>query len=234
MTKTTLLAAALAVGLITQAHAAGAVAPHAFTAQYQVLQGGSPLGEATVTLKPAGNGQFALSTTSKGTAGVAAMVAANTSEVSTFRWTGNAPEAVSYDYRLESSLKTKERHLKVDAASKQATVADGKKNYTFAAVPGMVERNLASLALGLALQAGKQDITLPVAVKSNVENQHYKVTGKEKVQVPAGSFDTMKMARTDADRGLTAWYAPSKYAVPVKMTQGDQDLTLLLVSYRAQ
>ncbi|WP_250625210.1 DUF3108 domain-containing protein [Pinirhizobacter soli] len=234
MTKTTLLAAALAVGFAAHAPAALAATPHAFTAQYQVLQGGSPLGEATVSLKPAGSGQFAFSTASKGTAGLAAMVAANTSEVSTFRWTGGGPESVSYDYRLDASIKTKERHLKVDWASKQATVDDGKKNYTFAAVPGMVERNLASLALGLALQAGKQEITLPVAVKSNVENQQYKVTGKEKVQVPAGSFDTVKMARTDADRGLTAWYAPSKYAVPVKMTQGDQDITLMLVSYRAQ
>jgi hypothetical protein len=50
------------------------------------------------------------------------MVAANTNEVSTFRWSGSAPESVSYDYRLDASIKTKQRHLKVDWPSKQATV----------------------------------------------------------------------------------------------------------------
>jgi len=230
MKNTTLLRAGLALALALPFAAMAANEPQSFTATYHVLQGGDPMGDATLTLKPAANGEFEYTNVSKGTGGMAAMVGANVQETSRFKWSGQVPQVISYRYQLASSFKDKTRDLTVQGNTVQ--VQDTKKSYSYPAVANMVERNTLPLALGVALRAGKQDVTFPVAVKQAVENQQFKVSGKEKVTVPAGTFDTVRVDRTDAAAGFSAWYAPSKYPVPVKLAQKDGgDLTLELVSF---
>ena len=110
---------------------------------------------------------------------------------------------------------------------------EGKGATTYAPQPRMVERNTLPLALGLALRSGQRDIALPVAVRQAVETQHFKVTGKETITVPAGTFDAVRVDRTDADRGFSAWYVPDRYLLPVKLSQHDGgDIVLELVSYQ--
>jgi hypothetical protein len=78
-------------------------------------------------------------------------------------------------------------------------------------------------------------VALAVAVRQKVETQQFKVTGTEAIQVPAGSFQAERVDRTDADRGFSAWYAPKRYPLPVKLSQRDGgDLMMELVSYTPQ
>jgi uncharacterized protein DUF3108 len=234
MTIRTVFAPLLGLGLLLTLHAANAATPTAFTATYNVSQGGEPMGVATVTLRAADNGEWIYSKDVKGTGGLAAMLGASMSESSRFRWKGDVPEAIGYDYRLQTGIKNKQRHLAVDWTKHQVTVDEGKGPQTYPASPGMVERNTTSLALGLALRDGKQQVTLPVAVRQQVQAQSFKVTGKETVKVPAGSFNAERVERTDAERGFSAWYVPARYPLPVKLSQHDGgDLTMELVSYRA-
>jgi len=234
MTIRTAFSPLLGLGLLLAVPAAAAATPTAFTATYDVSQGGEPMGVATVTLRAAGNGEWIYSKDVKGTGGLAAMLGASMSESSRFRWKGDVPEAVSYDYRLQTGIKNKQRHLAVDWTKRQVTVDEGKGPQTYPSSPGMVERNTTSLALGLALRDGKQQVTLPVAVRQQVQAQSFKVTGKETVQVRAGSFSAERVDRTDAERGFSAWYVPDRYPVPVKLSQHDGgDLTMELMSYQA-
>lgn len=233
MTTIRLLRAGLALALALPAAAFAADVPQSFTATYQVSKGGDPLGEATVTLKPAGGGQFEYSNQTKGTSGLAAMLGANVSETSRFTWAGQVPQAVSYHYQLDAAIKSKTRDLAVQGGTVQ--VQDNKKSFTYSAVPGMVERNTLPLALGVALRSGQKDLALPVAVKQEVENQRFKVSATEKVTVPAGSFEAVRVDRTDADRGFNAWYVPAKYPVPVKLAQKDGgDMTMELVKFEGR
>ncbi|SEW04440.1 DUF3108 domain-containing protein [Luteibacter sp. 329MFSha] len=229
MKTTTLLRAGFALALALPAAAFAASVPQAFTATYNVLQGGSPLGTATIQLKPTGNGQFEYTNQSKGTAGIAAMLGASVSETSRFSWAGNVPQLVSYRYDMQA-IKPKTREVTVQGATVQ--VQDNKKSYSYASVPGMVDRNTLPLALGVALGAGQKDVTLPVAVKQAVENQQFRAAANEQVKVEAGTFNAVRVDRVDEKRGFTAWYVPKKYPVPVKLAQTDGgDLTLELVSY---
>ena len=230
-----LLAPVLGLGLLLGTQAALAATPTSFTATYNVLQSGEPMGVATVTLRPAGNGEWIYRKDVKGTGGIAAMLGADVTETSRFRWNGHVPEAISYDYRLVASIKNKQRHMAVNWATGQVTVDEGKGPQTYPASPGMVERNTTPLALGLALRDGKQLVALPVAVRQAVQTQNFKITGREAIKVPAGSFNAMRVDRTDADRGFSAWYAPDRYPLPVKLSEHDGgDLELDLVSYRQQ
>ena len=234
MTIRTVFAPLLGLGLLLATQAAVATTPGAFTATYNVSQGGEPMGVATVTLRAADKGEWIYSKDIKGTGGLAAMLGASMTEASRFRWKGDVPEAISYDYQLQTGIKNKQRHLTVDRAKQRVTVDEGKGAQTYPSSPGMVERNTTALALGLALRDGKQQITLPVAVRQQVQTQNFKVTGKETVKVPAGSFSAERVDRTDAERGFSAWYVPARYLLPVKLSQHDGgDLTMELVSYKA-
>ena len=234
MTIRPLFASLFSLGLLLGSQAVLAATPGAFTATYNVSQGGEPMGVATVTLRNAGNGEWVYSKRVKGTGGLAAILGASLTEASRFRWKGDVPEALSYDYQLQTGIKNKQRHMTVDWASNQVTLDEGKGPQTYPASPGMVERNTTILALGLALRDGKQQITFPVAVRQQVQTQSFKVTGKEAIKVPAGNFNAERIDRTDAERGFSAWYVPDRYLLPVKLSQHDGgDLTMELVSYRA-
>jgi hypothetical protein len=235
MTMRSALSAFLGLSLLLGSSAVPAApTPTAFTATYRVTQGGMPLGDANVTLREAGNGEWVYSKSVKGSGGMAALLAANLEESSRFRWKGAVPEAISYDYALTSAVKSKQRHLRVDWAKKQVSVDEGKGAKTDPAVPGLVERNTLALAIGMALRGGSTNVALPVAVKQQVETQNFKVTGKEAVKVPAGSFDAVRVERTDADRGFSAWYVPDRYPLPVKLSQHDGgNVEMELLSYRA-
>lgn len=209
-----------------------AATPRAFRATYIVLQGGSPIGQATVRLAPAGGGQWTYDKHMKGTAGLAAALGAELTEASRFRWKGDLPEAISYDYTLATGFKNKQRHLRVDWARRQVSVDEGKRALAYPAVPGMVERNTLGLAVGLALRDGAQQITLPVAVRQAVETQRFKVAGKQPISVPAGRFQAVRVDRVDAERGFSAWYVPARYPLPVKLSQHDGgDITMELVRF---
>lgn len=235
MTIRLLLAPLLGLGLLFGTPASAATLPKAFTATYNVLRGGEPLGVATIQLRAAGDGQWIYSKNVEGTSGLAALLGASSKESSRFRWKGDVPEAISYDYRMQAAIKQKQRHLSVDWTAGQVSVDDGKDVETYPAHPGMVERNTLALAVGLALRDGSQQIALPVAVRQEVQTQNFKVSGRETVKVPAGSFNAERIDRTDADRGFSAWYAPDRYPLPVKLAQHDGgDLVLELVSYRTE
>jgi hypothetical protein len=123
--------------------------------------------------------------------------------------------------------------MQVNWDTKQVSVDEGKGVTNYAAVPGLVDRNTMSYALGLALRSGNQTITLPVGVKQRVEQQQFKVQGSEAVNVPAGSFQAQRVTRTDSDKHFDAWYVPKQYPLPVKLAQSDGgDLTLQLVRYK--
>ena len=51
--------------------------------------------------------------------------------------------------------------------------------------------------------------------------------------MPAGSFQTERVVRSGDEKTFSAWYAPQKYPVPVKLSQSDGgNLELQLVSYK--
>lgn len=225
--------AAVALTVFCTAAVAAPPVP-AFTAHYRVLQNGSPIGEATLTLAPGANGTWTFTTESTGTAGIASLLSASTREVSTFKWVGDLPQGISYDYTMNSALKQKHRSVRFDWSSRTVDVDDN-GNFHFATQPGAVERHTIPLALAAGLAAGKTGLTLPVAVRDRIETQHYAAQGKQNVSVPAGTFDATRISRTDGGDAFEAWFAPAKVPAPVKIEQrGKNGFSLELESWSAR
>ena len=227
------LLAAVALAVFCTAAVAAPPVP-AFTAHYRVLQNGSPIGEATLTLAPGTHGTWTFTTASKGTAGIASLLSASTTEVSTFKWVGDAPQGISYDYTMNSALKQKHRSVRFDWTSHSIDVDDN-GSFHFAAQPGAVERHTVPLALAAGLASGKTSFTLPVAVRDRIEAQHYAAQGKQNVSVPAGRFDATRISRTDGGDAFEAWFAPVRVPAPVKIDQrGKNAFSLELESWAAR
>jgi hypothetical protein len=224
----------LAVTLAAVGGAAVAAPPvPAFTAHYRVLQGGSPIGKATLTLAQGADDTWTFTTHSQGTAGLASLLAVSTREVSTFKWVGDLPQGIGYDYTMESALRQRHRSVRFDWDNRTIEVND-KRTFRFPARPGALERHTVPLALAAGLAAGETRFTLPVAVRDRVEIQHYAAQGTQNVSVPAGRFDATRISRTDGGETFEAWFVPGKVPVPIRIDQrGKNDFSLELESWSA-
>lgn len=218
---------AMACGL-----AAAATPPlPAFTARYRLLQNGAAIGRATLVLAPGPGNTWTFTTTSKGTAGLAAALGASVTEASTFRWVDGLPQCEHYDYALDSGLKTKRRSVRCDWQNHTIEVQD-KGPHRFAARPGTLERHTVPLALAAGLAHGKTSFTLPVAVLDRVEMQQFKARASQKVSVPAGTFEAIPVERTGDGDDFEAWFAPKQLPAPVKIDQrGKNGFSLELESW---
>ena len=223
--------AVLAAAAIPFAARAATPPVPAFTAHYQLLRNGAPMGTATLTLARDTDGGWTFTTDSRGTTGLASALGASTREVSRFHWVGDLPQGDSYTYTLKMAFKDKQRRVDFDWPAHTIRVDDHGQS-EFPTQPGALERHTIPLALAAGLRAGQQQFALPVAVRDRIETQHYAVQAAQPVQVPAGTFDATRVARTDDSEGITAWFAPGKLPAPVKIEQrGKDDYALLLESW---
>lgn len=225
-------AVAVLAGMATGATAAPAPLP-AFVAHYQLLRDGSAMGTATLTLTRGKDGTWTFTTTSKGTSGLAGLLGISSHETSVFEWVGNLPQCRSYDYAFETGLKDRRRTVRCDWAD-HTIVVDDNGVHRFPSQAGTLERHTVPLALAAGLAAGERDFDLPVAVRDRVEMQRYVAAPGQSVTVPAGTFDAVRVTRTDDDHRFEAWFAPGKLPAPVKIEQrGKSDFALQLLGWSA-
>jgi len=206
-----------------------------FTATYQVLRNGSPIGVSTLTLAPGANGRWNYRSTIRATHGLAALFSADMHADTLLRWRDDRPETVSYNYRFDAAFKHKRDWIRVDWSTRHVrNVVDGKHDYSYRTEPGMVESHAIPLALLAALRRGERAIDLPVAVKDRVEHQQFKATGPVTLKVPAGDFQVLRVSRVGDDKAFTAWFDTGhRFETPVKLSQrSGGHLTLVLKSYR--
>lgn len=205
------------------------VAP--FHLEYATSRNYTLLGHTTLDLSRNGDGTWTLRSETKGTEGLASLLGINVTETSRFHWQDGKPASVAYEY-VQDGIKSRQRSIAFDAATAQIDVTDGSKHHEYALQPESIDRNLVSLALAAALAQGDRAFTLPVAGKRALKSQHYKVVAEERIKVPAGTWDSMKVERTDADKEITIWFAKSLGWLPVRVEQsGKSTITLELASH---
>lgn len=236
-------AALIAVALAAPAPAWAADAPvRPFHAEYATLRNGDEIGRTTLALVDDGGGNWRLTSETRGTAGLAKLAGIHIVETSRFRWKNGRPEAVEYDYRQEGALRQRTRHAAFDWTAGEAAVSEGGKDHRYPIAAGTIDRQSVTLGLASDLLRGADTFEYRVAVKDHVETMRYARGATERVQVPAGSFETQLMRRegepgSDRKRVSRSWFAESLGWLPVQIEQTEKNgdtVTLKLVSVRRE
>jgi len=203
------------------ATAAQSVPLKPFVAVYDVKRGGKVIGQATMTLRPAGEQQWTLLTETRGTAGMAKLLGLDVREESQFRVDGDDRlQSISYSYRQDATLKSKQRRIEFDWAAKEARVTEKDELFRYAVQPGTIDRHVVVIALGRG--QSRAENLIPVASKEAVEQQQFQRHDAESVDVPAGRFPAVRFERTDKPGKGSSWYTPSLIA-PLQIEQVQKD-----------
>lgn len=213
--------AAAAIGLVLAAAAvAGAAelpAPLApFTARYALSNGVIRLGTTTVRLQPRAGGWLYQSTTVA--EGLAALFV-DEPIVDTVRLVphNGAPRPVVYRHEGEDESV----RVVFDWAAGVARVRQNGERRTVALKPGTRDPFSAILRVMRALAAGKRAVAFPgIDEDRERERLRFKATGRARVRVPLGTYETVRVQRVrDDGRATITWLAPELGWLPVRVEQ---------------
>jgi len=90
---------------------------------------------------------------------------------------------------------------------------------------GTLDKLATQLDMMIALGQGKHDVTYTVADGGTLKEYRYRVIGRETLDLPAGSFRTVKVAklRKDIEQETIIWFAPALHYLPVRIWRRDGD-----------
>lgn len=190
-----------------------------YVAEYDLVRGNRIEAQVTITLEQTTPGQWRMHSRTRATGGVAALTGISLEETSEFIRTETGLECRRYHY-LQSGLRKREREISCGTGEAGIDSRDHRGQYHFPARAGVVDRQIASLALAQQLAAGKRgELALPVVDRERLEPQHYRSAGEETLSLPDGPARTLKLERVhdSGERRTTTWFAIERGWVPVKI-----------------
>lgn len=215
------LALLLGAGVVVSAQAdTAAAAPLAnLDYSYSASWGGMGVGQVEVSLRPEGAaGCYKYTNTSNPSALVRALYG-SPNQTSLFCLKDGQIRSQHFESVLQGDDK---QSYKLDFDWSKHTVTD--ENGQVRTIPDdAVDSFALQQAVRLWIQAHAGDSTPPTAEFTMVDNKnltHYqfKFSGHQKIDTPAGSFDTLLMERIDnPDKQGRFWLAPDRGYMPVKI-----------------
>ena len=92
---------------------------------------------------------------------------------------------------------------------------------------GTLDKLASQLAMMLALRDGATEISFRIADDDKLKEYRFRVVGRETLELPAGTFDTIKVTkvRNNRKRETYIWCAPALNYLPVRIWQREKDNT---------
>ena len=213
--------------------AAHAAALKPVTATYTVVRDGKPVGDSTYSLAANPDGSWTLRSETHGTSGMARLAGLDVREESTFNWRNDSAAGIRYDYRQDATFKHSSQTIDFDQAGGHARVKDNKGQFEYAIPQGAMDRASLYLVLGHAAATGNRDLTVAVAGRDHVEQQHFVAQAEEDISVPAGKFKATAFERVDMRGKARTWYSTaSTLPLRIEKTQGDGSTIVLELKSR--
>jgi len=230
-----------AAAALFAAQQAAAVSPDLLVASslpYDVYRGGSLLGEGHITLKPAGSPDCWFYSQEATPKSWLKLISGELLEQSNFCVQDGKIRPIAYRYSRDGVGSSKENYsLRFDWPKLQAVYQNG-------VVRPITEGTLDRLSIQLALRewllserlaTGKEptgEHEVVFADRKKVDSYIFQVKAHERVETPAGTFNTTRLDRTDSKTRRTQfWLSPEHGYIVVKAEQQRDDdpvLKLLL------
>ena len=203
---------------------ATAAPPPDFEASYTLEQHNLRIGTATIALHTDKQGHYLYEFRSQQTGWIAWLMNNRLHESSRGETTATGIRPDEYHYK-RSGGRQREANLLFDWQSMTVKNHVADSHWEMDIPAGTLDKLATQLGMMIALGQDRQDVTFTVADGGTLKEYRYRVIGKETLDVPAGTFKTVKVAklRKDIDQETIIWFAPALHYLPVRIWQRDSD-----------
>ncbi len=200
----------------------GAPIPTPFTAEYQVTKGVMSVGSTTRILHDKGNGNFVFESITK--PGGIAKLFTRGKVVERSYWRLQENNLVPHEYTYQNSSDQK-RDVKLLFNWQEFEVTNiiNGDPWTMDLEENTLDKLLYQLAIMYDLSAGKNSLNYKVADGGTMKTYDVVISGKERLAMEIGVFDTIKVVITKSNRQTTLWCAEKLQFLPVRIEQRKED-----------
>jgi hypothetical protein len=225
LTRRLVPAPLLALLVLIATGARASVELPAFKATYELSRGSMKIGNSTIELSTGTNGGYTYKSHSWPVDWVAWFLKDKLYETSRGRFTNDGIRPDNYRYQRTGGHKERTASLTFDwqAMRVHNDVEDSK--WEMDIPPGTLDKLVSQLGMMHALAQGETDITFNIADGGTLKEYRFKMIGRETVETPAGTFETVKITRLrdNNKRETYIWCAPALHYLPVRIWQRDTD-----------
>jgi hypothetical protein len=214
--------------LLTTALAAAALQAAAlpdFEAGYVLKRGSLQIGTTTIGLQTGAAGSYLYESHSWPTRWVSWLIKDQLHESSRGRLTPAGVRPDQYHYLRSGGSKEREADLSFDWNERTVSNQVEGSLWKMDIPAGTIDKLASQLGMMLALHQGRNDVTFNIADGGKLKEYRFKVVGHEPLEVPAGTFETVKITRLrDNNRRETyVWCAPALNYLPIRIWQRETD-----------
>ena len=199
--------------------------PPDFRASYELTRGSMKIGNSSIELSTGRNGSYTYRSRSWPVRWVAWFLKDKLDETSRGQITAQGIRPERYHYQRSGGTTEREAKLAFhwNDLTVENNVADSRWKMTIPA--GTLDKLASQLGMMMALADGKTDISFDVADGGKLKQYRYRVVGADTIQVPAGTFRTVKVVRVrdSSQRETYIWCAPALHFLPVRIWQREKD-----------
>ena len=196
-----------------------------FEASYILKRGSLRIGSSTIKLRTGDDGSYLYESRSWPTRWVAWLLKDRLHESSRGNITATGLRPDTYHYLRSGGSSERQADLSFDWDRNLVSNRVEGSRWEMEVPTGTIDKLASHLGMMLALQQDKDDVTFMVADGGHLKEYRFKVIGHEAVEVPAGSFETVKITklRDNKDRVTYVWCAPALNYLPVRIWQRETD-----------
>jgi hypothetical protein len=196
-----------------------------FEASYILKRGSLRIGSSNIELRSDNNGSYVYESHSWPTRWVAWLLKDRLHESSRGIFIDGSLRPDNYHYLRTGGSREREADLSFDWKKNRVKNHVEGSLWEMEIPTGTVDKLASQLGMMLALRQDKDDVTFKVADGGRLKEYRFKVIGHETVEVPAGTFETVKITklRDNKDRVTYVWCAPALNYLPVRIWQRETD-----------
>ena len=204
-----------------------------FSAVYDARVNGIPMAEASFSLRKLENGDYLYQRKST-SVGVASLFGNKVSTASSrWRFTNNRIQVLEYRSSNADGDADDNLHLIFNWKTAYVKNVSTDDPWQTKMPKGTLDKLVMQMALLFELRDGMTEFQYPVAHQGRIKQYRFKQTGKERLELPIGAYDSLIVERQDDDRDKTRiWSVPELNYFPVRFLKHKKSGVKLELSLR--
>ena len=204
-----------------------------FSAVYDARVNGIPMAEASFSLRKLENGDYLYQRKST-SVGVASLFGNKVSTASSrWRFTNNRIQVLEYRSSNADGDADDNLHLIFNWKTAYVRNVSTDDPWQTKMPKGTLDKLVMQMALLFELRDGMTEFQYPVAHQGRIKQYRFKQTGKERLELPIGAYDSLIVERQDDDRDKTRiWSVPELNYFPVRFLKHKKSGVKLELSLR--